>query len=192
MSARNDAATQDRSRHAVDGAIHPRGPSTFYATIPSPSRTLSAERRGRQTRFARENMLHASSTRRCRGTTSTGCARSGTVRSCSRGSRPSQTQTGRSNGVEASASRTMAGVNSTTRPHRSRSSNRSDKNFGDTARSSVMVACGGERHRQSDLRWARTRSRSAVPTFMHLAQAANAASPTCFDSCVRASSERWR
>ena len=78
----------------LDGAAPPRLDVGVRA---QPSRSAFANVVGRDVGDgadagdARRLHQHASSTRRCRGTTSTGCARCGTARSCSRASRPSTT-----------------------------------------------------------------------------------------------------
>ena len=76
---------EDRAGHARSTARCTRaGRGTSCATTRSRSPTSSgtATRRTARTRSRSPRTSAASSTRRCRGTTSTGCARSGTGRSC--------------------------------------------------------------------------------------------------------------
>ena len=94
-AARLRAAAEDRARHAARRrASTRRGRGTSCAASRSASPTSSGERRAATAppRSRSPTTSTRSSTRASRGTTSTGCARSGTARSWSRASRPSPTR----------------------------------------------------------------------------------------------------
>ncbi len=99
----------------IDGAIHPGWTLDFLRNEPITfANVVGRHEMDGSTAISLAEQWPISSISRCPGTTSTGCGRSGTGRSCSRGSRPSPTPSRPSRWVwRASACRTTAAVSST-------------------------------------------------------------------------------
>ena len=133
-----------------------------------------------------------SSTRHCRGPTSSGSARSGTGRSCSRACSRSPTPASPSStGSRRSPCPTTAAASSTAPRRSSNSSLRSPTRSAVASRSSATAACGGGATSSRHWRSAPTRAWPGGRTSTGSARPASSASIGCSSGCSTSYAARW-